>query len=148
MNGYSTVGVLDHQPDLLACLQNVVRELNRPDIRTVSALIVKVIGDQNAGLMAVRLLHWFPRSKKVGGWVYKTWRNWNAECNLSQAQVKRVHGKGFLGVFTSRERIRIAKYRFLLGQGTSIGQRDQTDFSGESSRCASKQRALNMDWLL
>jgi hypothetical protein len=50
----------------------------------------------NAGLMAVRLLHWFPKSKKAGGWVYKSWRNWNAECNLSQAQVKRVHSNGLL----------------------------------------------------
>src|SRR5690349_12306584 len=96
MNGYSTTGALDRQPDLLARLQNVVRQLNRPDIRTVSALIAKVIGDQNAGLMAVRLLHWFPKSKKAGGWVYKSWRDWNAECNLSQAQVKRVHSSGFL----------------------------------------------------
>ncbi len=96
MNGYSAAGVLDRQSDLLARIQNVVRELNRPDIRTVSALVAKAIGDQNGGLMAVRLLHWFPRSKKVGGWVYKSWRDWNAECNLSQAQVKRVHGKGFL----------------------------------------------------
>jgi hypothetical protein len=98
MNGYSVAGAIDRQPDLLARLQNVVRELNRPDIRTVSALIAKVIGDQNGGLMAVRLLHWFPRAKKVGGWVYKSWRDWNAECNLSQAQVKRVHGKGFLEI--------------------------------------------------
>ena len=98
MNGYSAAGVLDRQPDLLARLQNVVRELNRPDIRTVSSLIAKAIGDQNAGLMAVRLLHWFPRAKKIGGWVYKSWRDWNAECNLSQSQVKRVHSNGFLEV--------------------------------------------------
>ncbi len=96
MNGYSNVGIRDRQPDLLARLQNLVRELIRPDIRTVSALIDKVIGDQNAGLRAVRLLHWFPRAKKIGGWVYKSWRDWNAECNLSQAQVKRVHGKALL----------------------------------------------------
>jgi hypothetical protein len=96
MNGYPAAGALDRQPDLLARLQNVVRQLNRPDIRTISSLISKAVGDQNAGIMAVRLLHWFPRSKKVGGWVYKSWRDWNAECNLSQAQVKRVHGKGFL----------------------------------------------------
>jgi hypothetical protein len=96
MNGYSATGALDRQPDLLTRLQNVVQQLNRSDIRTVSALIAKVIGDQNGGLMAVRLLHWFPRSKKVGGWVYKSWRDWNAECNLSQVQVKRVHSKGFL----------------------------------------------------
>ncbi|MBA3871463.1 MAG: hypothetical protein H0X30_20150 [Anaerolineae bacterium] len=89
-------GALDRQPDLLARLQNVIRQINRPDIRTVSALIAKAIGDQNGGLMAVRLLHWFPRSKKADGWVYKSWRDWNAECNLSQSQVKRVHGKGFL----------------------------------------------------
>ncbi len=98
MNGYSTAGTFDRQPDLLTRLQNVVRELNRPDIRTVSSLIAKVIGDQNAGLMAVRLLHWFPRAKKIGGWVYKSWRDWNAECNLSQSQVKRVHSNGFLEV--------------------------------------------------
>jgi hypothetical protein len=96
MNGYAAAGAIDRQPDLLARLQLVVRQLNRADIRTVSALIAKALGDQNAALMCVRLLHWFPRAKKAGGWVYKSWRDWNAECNLSQAQVKRVHGKGFL----------------------------------------------------
>jgi hypothetical protein len=96
MNGYTAAGATDRQPDLLARLQNVVRQLNRSDIRTVSALIAKVLGDQNAALMCVRLLHWFPRARKAGGWVYKSWRDWNAECNLSQAQVKRVHSKGFL----------------------------------------------------
>jgi hypothetical protein len=96
MNGYSAAGAIDRQPDLLARLQNVVRQLNRSDIRTVSVLIAKALGDQNAALMCVRLLHWFPRAKKAGGWVYKSWRDWNAECNLSQSQVKRVHLKGFL----------------------------------------------------
>jgi len=96
MNGYAAAGTLDRQPDLLTRLNNVVRQLNRSDIRTVSSLIGKVLGDQNAGQMAVRLLHWFPRAKKAGGWVYKSWRDWNAECNLSQAQVKRVHSKGVL----------------------------------------------------
>jgi hypothetical protein len=52
-----------------------------------------VLGDRNAGQMVVRLLHWFPKVKKLGGWVYKSWRDWNAECNLSQAQFKRVHRK-------------------------------------------------------
>ncbi len=96
MNGNSATGGFDRQPDLLARLQNVVRQLNRSDIRTVSALVSKVLGDQNAGLMAVRLLHWFPKAKKAGGWVYKSWRDWNAECNLSQGQVKRVHSNRFL----------------------------------------------------
>src|SRR5687768_9092967 len=96
MNGNSAAGAFERQPDLLARLQNVVRHLNRPDIRTVSTLIAKALGDQNAAVMCIRLLHWFPRAKKAGGWVYKSWRDWNAECNLSQAQIKRVHNKGFL----------------------------------------------------
>jgi hypothetical protein len=98
MNGYSTAATLNQQPDLLARLQNVVRQLNRADIRTVTSLMAKVLGDKNAAEMCVRLLHWFPRSKKLGGWVYKSWRDWDAECNLSQAQVKRVHGKCILKV--------------------------------------------------
>lgn len=57
MNGYIAAGALERQSDLLARLQNVVRHLERSDIRTVSSLISKVVGDQNAGLMAVRLLH-------------------------------------------------------------------------------------------
>src|SRR5690348_8551147 len=96
MNGYPAAGDQVRQPNLLARLQNIVRQINLSDIRTVPVLIAKVIGDQNAGLMAVRLLYWFPRSRKEGGWVYKSWRDWNAECNLSQAQVKRVHGKELL----------------------------------------------------
>lgn len=96
MNGSIAAGTHDHQPDLLARLHNVVHQLNRSDIRTPLALIAKVLGDQNAAIMCIRLLHWFPRSRKAGGWVYKSWRDWNAECNLSQAQVKRVHANGFL----------------------------------------------------
>jgi hypothetical protein len=93
MNGYSKAVTSQSQPDLLARLQNVVRQLNRPDIRTVTSLLAKVLGDKNAALMCVRLLHWFPRAKKSGGWVYKSWCDWDAECDLSQAQVKRVHSK-------------------------------------------------------
>lgn len=96
MNGFSAAGNLDRQRDLLARLHNVVRQVNRADIRTVASLMAKVLGDQNAAMMCVRLLHWFPRAKKAGGWVYKSWRDWDAECDLSQAQVKRVHGKQYL----------------------------------------------------
>ena len=45
MNGNTVAGTFDNQPDLLARLQNVVRQLNRSDIRTVSALIAKTVGD-------------------------------------------------------------------------------------------------------
>ncbi len=55
-----------------------------------------MLGDRNAAMMCYRLLFWFPRARKNGGWVYKSWRDWLAECNLSQSQVKRVHRKGAL----------------------------------------------------
>jgi hypothetical protein len=83
-------------PDLLAQLRQIVHYVGRSDIRSVPALLSKVIGNQNAALMCIRLLYWFPRATKRDGWVYKSWRDWNAECNLSQGQVKRVHNRGYL----------------------------------------------------
>jgi hypothetical protein len=82
--------------DGLIALQHLVRNLNQPDIRSTTTLMGKVIGDRNAATMFLRLVYWFPKSRKSGGWVYKTWRDWEAECNLSQAQVKRVHRMGYL----------------------------------------------------
>jgi hypothetical protein len=82
--------------DLLAQLRQIVHHAGRSDIRSVSALLGKVVGNQNAALMCMRLLYWFPRATKRDGWVYKSWRDWNAECNLSQGQVKRVHSKRYL----------------------------------------------------
>lgn len=96
MYSYTTAGNTSSQPDLLARLQNVVRQLNRHDIRTVTSLIGKIINDQPAAAMMMRLLYWFPRSRNTDGWVYKSWRDWNAECNLSQAQVKRIHSQCLL----------------------------------------------------
>ncbi len=87
-----------HAPstDWLCLLQALVRLLQRPDIRSVPALIGKLLADPCAAQMCLRLLYWLPRAKKAGGWVYKSARDWNAECNLSPAQVKRVHSRGYL----------------------------------------------------
>ncbi len=87
-----------HPPstDWLGLLQPLVRLLQRPDIRSVPALIGKLLADRCAAQMCLRLLYWLPRAKKAGGWVYKSARDWNAECNLSPAQVKRVHSRGYL----------------------------------------------------
>jgi hypothetical protein len=82
--------------DGLKILQRFVHYLNRPNVRSTTTLMGKVIGDRNAATMFLRLLYWFPKSRKSGGWVYKSWRDWEAECNLSQAQVKRVHRMGYL----------------------------------------------------
>jgi hypothetical protein len=94
MNTYFDAPSAQH--DWFKVLQHLVRRLNRPDIRSVSSLMGKVIGDRNAATMFLRLLYWFPKSRKSSGWVYKSWRDWQAECNLSQAQVKRIHRMGYL----------------------------------------------------
>ncbi|MCB9460189.1 MAG: hypothetical protein H6670_11115 [Anaerolineaceae bacterium] len=81
--------------DLLGNLRQLVRDVNRRDIRSVDALLSKLTGDANAALMLLRLIYWTPKSKR-DGWIYKSWRDWDAECNLSQGQIKRVHGQGLL----------------------------------------------------
>ncbi|MAU12444.1 MAG: hypothetical protein CL607_21650 [Anaerolineaceae bacterium] len=81
--------------DLLGGLRQLVREVNRRDIRSVDALLSKLTGDANTALMLLRLIYWTPKSKR-DGWVYKSWRDWDAECNLSQGQIKRVHGLALL----------------------------------------------------
>ncbi|QPC80911.1 hypothetical protein G4Y79_14475 [Phototrophicus methaneseepsis] len=81
--------------DWLSKLRTLLRDLHRPDIRSVDALLSKLTGDANAALMLLRLLYWTPKSKR-DGWIYKSWRDWNAECNLSQSQIKRVHSQQLL----------------------------------------------------
>lgn len=81
--------------DWLSKLRALLRDLHRSDIRSVDALLSKLTGDANAALMLLRLLYWSPKSKR-DGWIYKSWRDWNAECNLSQSQIKRVHSQKLL----------------------------------------------------
>lgn len=83
----------------LSNLTEFVIKLDRDDIRTAEALLVKVTRDQTVAKMIMRLLYWFPKSVKQGGWVYKSWRDWMAECGISQAQIKRVHKNSILEEF-------------------------------------------------
>lgn len=80
--------------DLLNHLRDLLHRLDRPDVRSVQALCKKVTGDHVAAQMLTRLLYWTPRSQS--GWVYKSWRDWEAECGLTRAQIKRVHTQGLL----------------------------------------------------
>jgi hypothetical protein len=80
--------------DVLSELRQLVYKLRRDDVRSVQALVRKVIGDQVAATMVTRLLYWLPKSHS--GWVYKSWRDWEAECGITRAQIKRVHGSGLL----------------------------------------------------
>ena len=82
--------------DLTAQLWRIVRSAKRSDIKSVHALISKMTRSQTAAVMALKLLYWFPRARKADGWVYKSWRDWKAECDLSQSQVKRVHSAACL----------------------------------------------------
>lgn len=103
---YSPAGASTQPIDWIAQLTYLVRALHRSDIRSVAALIGKLLGDPVAATMALRLLYWLPKATRPGGWVYKSWRDWAAECNLSQAQVKRVHSRSLL------ERIGFARTTF------------------------------------
>jgi hypothetical protein len=84
----------DLQLDLTQ-LTNLVIQLERDDIQTADALLVRITGDYIGSRMLARLLYWFPRSVKQG-WVYKSWRDWGAEVGISPAQIKRVHQQGIL----------------------------------------------------
>ena len=90
------VAPVQHTLDLTAQIWRILRSANRSDIKSVHALVSKMTGSQTASVMALKLFYWFPRAKKADGWVYKSWRDWNAECNLSQSQVKRVHSSACL----------------------------------------------------
>ena len=81
--------------DWLGLLRQLVCTINRPDIRSLDAFLSKLTGDANTAMMLLRLLYWTPKSK-CEGWIYKSWRDWNAECNLSQSQIKRVHNLNLL----------------------------------------------------
>ena len=82
--------------DLSLSLHNLVCALDRPEFATVESLLNQFAQNNNAGAMLRRLIYWFPKAKKFGGWVYKSWREWGAEINLSQGQVKRVLRNGYL----------------------------------------------------
>ncbi|MBN8595978.1 MAG: hypothetical protein J0M33_29765 [Anaerolineae bacterium] len=96
MNSYNPDVPMPVPMDWIAQLTRLVRALHRSDIRSVAALIGKLLDDPVAATMAVRLLYWLPKATRPGGWVYKSWRDWAAECNLSQAQVKRIHNRSLL----------------------------------------------------
>lgn len=80
-------------------LHQFVVELNHDEIQTMDALLVQMTGDYAASRMIARILYWRDKAIKLGGWVWKSWRDWRAECGLSQGQVKRVHRDGVLEVY-------------------------------------------------
>ena len=77
-------------------LHQFVIELQLDDIQTMDALLVQMMQDHAAARMIARILYWRDKAVKFGGWVWKSWRDWRAECGLSQGQIKRVHREGVL----------------------------------------------------
>lgn len=82
--------------NLNVSLRSLIQSLGRDDVKTVRSLVVQMTNDLSAGLMAEHLISWLPYSKKAGGWVYKSWRDWQAECGISQNVIARVRRAGIL----------------------------------------------------
>jgi hypothetical protein len=80
-------------------LHQFVIGLDHNEIQTMDALLVQMTGDYAASRMIARILYWRDKAIKLGGWVWKSWRDWRAECGLSQGQVKRVHRDGVLEAY-------------------------------------------------
>ena len=77
-------------------LHQFIIELQLDEIQTMDALLVQMMQDHAAARMIARILYWRDKAVKFGGWVWKSWRDWRAECGLSQGQIKRVHREGVL----------------------------------------------------
>ena len=77
-------------------LHQFIIGLQLDEIQTMDALLVQMMQDHAAARMIARILYWRDKAVKFGGWVWKSWRDWRAECGLSQGQIKRVHREGVL----------------------------------------------------
>ena len=73
-----------------------VRYLNDPAITTVNSLLRKLVPYRPAADMLDRLLYWWSKAKKIGGWVYKSKHDWYNEEDLSEWEVKQAHSGGYL----------------------------------------------------
>jgi hypothetical protein len=80
-------------------LHQLVVDLHLEETQTLDALLAQMTGDYAASRMLARILYWRDKAIKFGGWVWKSWRDWYAECGLSQGQIKRVHRDGILEQF-------------------------------------------------
>jgi hypothetical protein len=80
-------------------LHQLVVDLHLEETQTLDALLAQMTGDYAASRMLARILYWRDKAIKFGGWVWKSWRDWYAECGLSQGQIKRVHRDGILERF-------------------------------------------------
>lgn len=96
-------------------LFTVVTKINQPTLRSVEALLIDLTEDHVAGLMLNKLFFWWSRSKD--GWVYKSWRDWDAELRITRNQVGRVHSKGFL------EAVGVERVQKLTSKGNPVHYR-------------------------
>ncbi len=87
---------------------NLVIRLDNPEIQSVDALLIRLVGDRVAGTMLKTLIYWMPKSVRADGNVYKSWRHWMAECVLSISQIKRIHHKGILEQFGIERKLKKA----------------------------------------
>jgi hypothetical protein len=89
----------EHHESNITYLHQLVVDLHLEETQTLDALLAQMTGDYAASRMLARILYWRDKAIKFGGWVWKSWRDWYAECGLSQGQIKRVHRDGILERF-------------------------------------------------
>lgn len=77
--------------DLYPKLKLLVKNLDRPDLRSVDALLVDLTGDVLAGKMLYHLLLWWPKTAPRGGWLYKSHHDWWAECRVKQTNLPKCN---------------------------------------------------------
>ena len=78
--------------ELFMRLSVLVRNLKRDDLTTVEALLADLTGSRAAALMLGRLLIWWPKAANPDGWVYKSHRDWWAECRVAQNELPKANG--------------------------------------------------------
>lgn len=74
------------------------------DVVAVNMTLVRFAGSWPAGLMLSQLLYWSERSRIPGGWVCKTYQEWEDEILLSEYQVRvsSKHMERDMGIIETR----------------------------------------------
>jgi hypothetical protein len=65
-------------------LSHLIQQLNKPELASVKALLIDLVGDRAAADMLERLLMWWDKTSNPDGWVYKSYKHWWSECRIPQ----------------------------------------------------------------
>lgn len=79
--------VIKGREDLLDLIEELTG--NKPLIVSTPRVLIDLTGDLNAAIVLNQILFWSgkPKSRKRGGWFYKSYKDWKSETSLTQYQV-------------------------------------------------------------